>query len=176
MSDFLVTYASQYGHTKRYAETLAKALNADCMPIRTMTRADAEKHTAILFGGAVYAGSVLDFKDFAALHTWFPGKLLLFVVGMTDPANESNAEQLKATLRQALPDLDSLPIFFLRGGLDFSKMRFLHKAVLRMISASIRKKANPTAEETAMLNAFGQTCDFYTEDALQPILDAAKAL
>lgn len=63
------------------------------------------------------------------------------------------------------------PLFFLRGGLDYSRLSPLHRLMMWGLRQAILKKKDLTEEDRQILNTYGKTLDFYPPGNLAPILD-----
>ena len=54
----LVVYRSHYGSTRRYAQWLAQALDADAAEERQADARLVQNYECVIFGGGLYAGSM----------------------------------------------------------------------------------------------------------------------
>ena len=54
----LVVYRSHYGSTRRYAQWLAQALDADAAEERQADARLVQNYECVIFGGGLYAGSI----------------------------------------------------------------------------------------------------------------------
>ena len=67
--------------------------------------------------------------------------------------------------------------FHFRGGMDYSKMSFLHRAMMKMLKSSIEKKplSQRTDEDEGILSTFGGKVDFFDQNAVIPLVEAVEA-
>lgn len=64
----IVIYNSQTGFTKRYAEWIAEATEADCLELSEAKRKSMDTYEAIVYGGWACAGSISKLN-------WFKGNI-----------------------------------------------------------------------------------------------------
>ena len=64
----LVVYRSHYGSTRRYAQWLAQALDADAAEERQADARLVQNSECVIFGGGLYAGSIAGAARMAKLY------------------------------------------------------------------------------------------------------------
>ena len=64
----LVVYRSHYGSTRRYAQWLAQALDADAAEERQADARLVQNYECVIFGGGLYAGSIAGAARMAKLY------------------------------------------------------------------------------------------------------------
>jgi len=66
--------------------------------------------------------------------------------------------------------------FHFRGGMDYSKMSFLHRTMMKMLKSMIEKKplSERTDEDEGILSTFGGKVDFFDENAISPLVEAVE--
>lgn len=169
-----VIYRSHYGSTEKYAKWLAEDLGADLLKADAVKPADFSRYDTVVYGGGLYAGGVnglaLLTKNMESLRD---KRLFLFAVGASDMNRPENAETIRGALRQKLPPelWERLHIHHLRGGLQYSKMGFLHRTMMGMMIKMLRKKPESELrdDERGMLGAWGQDVDFTDRASLAPL-------
>ena len=91
----LVVYRSHYGSTRRYAQWLAQALDADAAEERQADARLVQNYECVIFGGGLYAGSIAGAARMAKLHGALQGKrLAMFTVGLSDPSDPENVKKI----------------------------------------------------------------------------------
>ena len=70
--------------------------------------------------------------------------------------------------------LERAKIFHLRGGIDYQKLSFEHRAAMALLYRTVRRipEEKQTAENRALIETYGQRVDFEDLRALEPILQA----
>lgn len=172
-----VIYQSRYGSTETYAKWIAEELGADLLPAKKVRPADFQRYTTIIYGGGIYAGSVSGLKLLAQNEESLRGKALyLFVVGASDPQDPENAKAVRAILEKSMPPAlwGRLHITQLRGGLHYSKMSFLHRAMMGMMIKMLKKKpeAELSPQDKGMIQSKEQDVDFTDRPGILPLVAA----
>ncbi len=151
-----VIYESNAGSTKRYAEMLAEKLGVPAYSLKEAKKALPKDEEAI-FLGWVFANKIQGLQK--AQKQW--NLLCACAVGM-NPANEKYHEILKES------NPTDIPIFYLRGKLDMSKLKWLQRKLLETIRTDLEKQNKPGTEE--MISILKDGCDFVSEDMLKEVL------
>lgn len=70
-----------------------------------------------------------------------------------------------------------ISIFHLRGGIDYSKLNFMHRSMMNMIKKAVDKKPEDsrTEEDIQMLQTFGDRVNFVDKNTIMPIIELAKS-
>lgn len=179
MNKTLIIYKSKYGTTKQYAEWLAEDLGADLREVRQVRQEDLDGADTLIFGGGLYAGGILVAPFLKKNYDKLRGKrAALFTCGLGDPAVAENVENIRSSVAKKLGSgaLEELALFHLRGGMDYSKLSFLHRTMMRMVLRAVehRREDMRTEEEWQMINTFGKTVDFTDRATLKPLLAWAR--
>lgn len=175
----IVVYSSQYGTTRRYAEWIAQALGAGLVEVFRLEDGQLEGCGAVIFGGGLYAGGLSGARDFARHAPALAGKrLILFTVGLSDPGLKETTEKIRADLQKSLPAaiLDRAQLFFLRGGIDYARLSFVHRMMMGMLAKILRKKPESERSESdrQLLATYGGAIDFTDRQSIAPIVAAAR--
>lgn len=99
-------------------------------------------------------------------------------MGFGDPASQRHVENVEKSLkRQLTPEIyGRLRIFHFRGGMFYSKMRFLHRLMMRMMVAVLRSRPADklSADDKLVLETFGKDIDCADQSAIGPLLREAR--
>lgn len=177
----LVTYASKYGTTKRYAQWIAEDLACDLRDSREVNAELLKSYDILIHGGGLYAGGlcginaiVKNFEAIADKH------IILFSCGLADPEDPENVAHIEAGLEKVLtPEMrEKIRQFHLRGGIDYSRLGLTHKAMMAMLRTVTLKKGydNLRSEDQMMLDTYGGTVDFTNRESLAPLLSYVRSL
>jgi menaquinone-dependent protoporphyrinogen IX oxidase len=178
MKKCVVVYESKYGTTKRYAEWIAEDLGADLFERKAISAEALTGYDVIIYGGGLYAGGVsgLPFiiKNFDKIKD---KRALLFTCGLGDPNVSKNVESIQKGLAKVLsPEMQqTVDVFHLRGGVDYSKLSLIHKSMMSMVhKAVVRKDPDTrTQEDIEMLETYGKSVDFTDRSSIKPLVDSA---
>ena len=170
----VIIYGSKYGTTKVYAQELAKRtgiLNIEYNKIVSL-----ENYSTIIYIGGLYAGGVLGLKETITKFSLTSNqKLIVFTVGLADPKNKANTDDIKHSLIKQLPQerYDSSDIFHLRGGIDYKKLSLMHKIMMKALYNKAKKIPfeEQTAETQALINTYNKKVNFVDLETLNEIID-----
>ena len=82
----LVTYASKYGSTKKYAQWIAEALSCDLRDSKAVNGTRLAQYDIIIHGGGLYAGGLSGINTIVKNFNTISGKeIILFSCGLADP-------------------------------------------------------------------------------------------
>lgn len=180
MGTTAVIYRSVYGSTKQYALWLAEELGCEALEGSKLKAQDLAPYETLVFGGGLYAGGISGAGLLAKSAQVLAGKrLALFTVGLADPEEPQNRENLRAAAERAIPEAlrGQVAVFHLRGGMDYSTLRLKHRIMMRGLRGMLLRKseANRTAEDRAILESFGGKIDLLDRATLAPILEFARS-
>ena len=172
----VVIYGSCYGSAQAYAEHIAAALSCPALSAESASRGDVEGRALVLFGGSFYAGSVAGAKRAGRLEKYFgQAKLLCFTCGLADPAKAKTQDEARALLNKAFPLHAGMPVFCLRGNMDYARLSAGHRAMMAMLVAFLKRKKERSEEDEQLLATYGQKIEFLDLSTAQPVIAAAKA-
>ncbi len=172
MEDIIV-YGSQYGSTRRYAEKLSEQVGIPAVSYQNAPELSNRK--TIVYLGGLYAGGVLGLaKTLRSFSLQDGQKLLLVTVGLADPNEPENQDNIRTSLQRQLPAelFDRAKVFHLRGGIDYQKLSFGHRTMMKLLYQSLRRTPleKQTAENRALIETYGKQVDFINFGALEPII------
>lgn len=148
-----VIYESNAGSTKRYAEMLSEKLGVPAYSLKEAQKALPKDEEAV-FLGWVFANKIQGLSK--AQKRW--NLVCACAVGI-NPRSEKYIEILKES------NPTDVPIFYLRGKLDFTKLKWLQRKLLETIRADLEKQNKPGTEE--MISILKNGCDLVSEDMLK---------
>ena len=177
----LVTYASKYGTTKRYAQWIAEDLACDLRDSREVNAELLKSYDILIHGGGLYAGGLGGIQTIVKNYDAISNKrIILFSCGLADPEDPENVAHIEAGLEKVLtPEMrEKIRQFHLRGGIDYSRLGLTHKAMMAMLRTVMLKKGydNLRSEDQMMLDTYGGTVDFTNRESLAPLLSYVRSL
>lgn len=165
---------SQTGFTRRYAQWIAEALEADSLSLTQAKGTDLRPYETILFGSWACAGRISKLDWFKRCALQYPDKrLLVFCTG----ASPAESPEIEPFLRQNFTDAERkrLPAFYCPGGLNYEKMSLPSRLMLRAFAKSVQAKRDKTPEEDAMAKVLGSSYDISDRKYIEPILAYLRA-
>ena len=169
----IILYGSHYGTTKLYAEELSRRTNIEVSSFKTIK--DINQYDTIIYLGGLYAGGVLGMaKTLKNLNDVSHKKIILVTVGLADPTDEVNKNNIRNNIKRQLKKevFEKAKIFHLRGGIDYSKLNFGHKTMLKLLYNSIKNlpEEKQTAEDKAMIETYNKKVNFIDFSSLDDII------
>lgn len=174
----IILYGSCYGSTRRYAEKLSEQTGIPAVSYKDAPVL-SDRNTIIYLGG-LYAGGVLGLaKTFRNFILRENQKLMIVTVGVADPNETENRDNIRASLQKQLSaDLfGRAEIYHLRGGINYQNLSLGHRAVMALLRQSLRGTPleKQTAENRAFMETYGGQADFTDFSALEPIIRQIKS-
>ena len=173
----LIVYWSKTGFVKKYAEWLAKELEADMISGKDITGEKLKEYDSYIFGGSLYAVGIngADFikKNIRELEG---KKIAVFATGAS-PATEEVIEEVK-NKNFSEEEQKQFRFFYMRGGFDYSKLGFKDKVLMSIMKWKLNSKKNKgeelTEEEKGMLASYEEPVDFTDKDNIKEIVEYFK--
>ena len=150
----VIIYKSKTGHTERYARMLSKELNIPCYSYKD---AKVSENDEVIFLSYIYASKIMGLSKILKKYNV---KVVIAVGALAYSKDYLN------TLKDA--NNIKLPFFYLRGGIDYSKLNFFFRKFLPVIGKDIAK------DDKDLLNLFKNGGDFVTKDNLNEVLNYLK--
>lgn len=171
--EHIIVYGSQYGSARRYAEKLSEQTGIPAVSYKDAPALSDKK--IIVYLGGLYAGGILGLmKTLRGFSLRDGQKLLIVTVGLADPNEPENQNNIRASLQRQLPArlLDRAKVFHLRGGIDYQKLSFGHRTMMKLLYQSLRRTPleKQTTEDRALIETYGKQVDFTDFGALEPII------
>jgi len=173
MKKAVVIYSSKYGATKKYAEWIGEALNAEVFEAKSFDDKNFANYGAIIFGCGLYAGQLslknMLTKNFEQIKN---KKTAFFTVGLEDPAKAK-----EKIISQFSVFSVNVRVFCLRGALNSENLSFVHKQGLNMLKFVLSKKKSEELTETEkeILAAIDKkSVDFMNKNAILPLVEFVK--
>lgn len=151
-----VIYESNTGSTERYARLLAEKLGKPAYSAKEAASKLA-KGAEVIYLGWVMANQICGLKK--AVRRW--NVKAAGAVGLY-PMSETNTNILIAKNK---PDF---PLFYLRGGLDYSRLKGMKKKLIMMIRDNLIRENNP--ENAELIKVLTDGGDFVSEENLTALL------
>lgn len=171
----ILLYGSCYGTSRRYARALAEKTGLACYPYTEASR--AADCTTLVYVGGLYAGGIFGLsKALQSLHPDTQRRYILVTVGLADPRDPKNVENIRVSMRKRLPGkvMEQAEVFHLRGGIDYAKLSLAHKTMMALLYHAVKRKpqAELDGDARAMLETYGKQVDFVDLSTLEPVIQA----
>ena len=170
----IIIYGSHYGTTKKYADELSKRTNIQSISFKEIK--EINDYDNIIYLGGIYAGGILGMsKTLRNLNNISSKNIILITVGLADPNDEENINNIRDNIKKQLKSevFKKAKIFHLRGGIDYSKLNFAHKTMMKLLYNAIKNisQEKQTAENRAMIETYNKKVDFIDFSSLDKIIN-----
>lgn len=174
----IIVYGSNYGTTKQYANELSRRTNMKVISFKKVNQ-QINDYDNIIYLGALYAGGVLGMsKTLKKLNNISNKKIIIVTVGLSDPTDEVNKNNIRNNIKNQMPKkiFEKAKIFHLRGGIDYSKLNFAHKTMMKLLYNAVKNlpKEKLTAEDRAMIETYNKKVNFIDFSSLDEIINEAQ--
>ena len=177
MNKTVVVYKSKYGSTKKYAEWIASALNADIFEVSKIGVEDIGKYSTIIYGGGLYASGILGVSTITKAFDKLKDKnLIVFTVGLADPKSTEFDSIINKNFTKEMQQI--IKVFHFRGAIDYKKLGFLHRAMMAMLKSQISKTPEDKRDDETkmMLETYGKTVDFTDQSSISLLIESCNEL
>lgn len=170
----IIIYGSHYGTTKQYAEELSKRTNIEAISFENVK--EINDYNNIIYLGGLYAGGVLGMsKTIKKINTISNKKIIIVTVGLSDPIDEVNKKNIRENIKRQIPKefFEKTKIFHLRGGIDYSRLNFVHKTMMKFLYNSVKNlpEEKQIAEDKAMIETYNKKVSFVDFSSLDEIIN-----
>ena len=170
----IIIYGSHYGTTKQYAKELSRRTNIEAISFKNVK--EINDYDNIIYLGGLYAGGVLGMsKTIKKLNNIVNKKIIIVTVGLSDPMDEVNKNNIRNNIKKQVSKeiFEKAKIFHLRGGIDYSKLNFKHKTMMKLLYNAVKNlpKEKQTAEDRAMIETYNQKVNFVDFSCLDKIIN-----
>ena len=174
----IIVYGSHYGTTKRYAEELSKRTNIKVISFKKINQ-QINDYDNIIYLGGLYAGGVLGIsKTLKKLNNILNKKIIIATVGLSDPTDEVNKNNIRNNIKNQISKevFEKAKIFHLRGGIDYSKLNFAHKTMMKLLYNAVKNlpEEKQTAEDRAMIETYNKKVNFIDFSDLDKIINEVQ--
>lgn len=169
----IVIYNSQTGFTKRYAQWIAEATDADCLELSAAKNKSLTAYEAIIFGGWACAGNISKISWFKRnIDKWTNKKLITFCVGGSPIDNPEIEPTLKRNFNES--ELKKVNIFYCPDGFNYEKMSNPSKLMMKIFVKMLKTQKDKTEAKQEMIKMISTSYDISDKKYIEPILQCLK--
>ena len=179
MKKSLIIYSSKYGTTKKYAEMIAEELGGDIYSVNDFNQKILNNYDTIIIGSGLYAGKIKGINIIVNNYETLKNKkLVLFTCGLADYSKIENINSIYNILKKEFSEkiIESIKIFYLRGGINYKKLTLKHKIMMwimkRMILINGIDKINE--EDKEFIDTYGKVLDFIDKNSIEKLIEYCK--
>ena len=176
MSKIAIIYKSKYGSTEKYAQWISEEVKGDLFEHSKIDITDLMNYNTMVFGGGLYASGIAGIKFLTENYEKLKDKnIIVFTVGL---ASTDDKEVFVPIIEKNFTEemIDNIKIFHLRGGIDYSELGFIHKAMMWGLKKVLSRKSpyEMTDDDKELLATYGKKVDFMDRDSISPMVSCIE--
>ena len=159
----IVVYTSKTGFTEKYAKWIAEELQCEAVSLKKADISTLKNYDLVIYGGGIMANMVSGYDKIKKLNL---RNVIVFSSGISVQADG---------VRENIAKQNGIPVdklYYFEGGYEPSKVGFIGRMIIKMISASLKKKEEKTPEDLHMLETI-KGADNTNRDAINELVQAA---
>lgn len=161
----IIVYESKTGFTERYARWAAEELGCECILLKNASKDKLAGYDRVIFGGWIMANMI---SGLPKLREMGVSPAVVFAVGAS-PAFEEVVAQMREQNQ-----LQETPLFYFEGGIDFDRLGFMQRTMLKMMKKMTEKKKDMTRQEAAIVQLLAGSFDHTDRGQLGEMLTRLK--
>ena len=166
----ILFYNGKTGFTKRYADWIAQELNCEVKPFKDFEKTKVGEDDLVIFGSRIYAGRI---ERLNKIKSRVKDNLIVFASGATPITAENSiskiwAENFTETEREAIPH------FYMQSGLNYEKMGFIDRSIMKNVAKIMGKQKGKTADEAGFAEAIRSSYDISSREYIIPLIQCVK--
>lgn len=146
----IVVYSSKTGFTLKYAKEISEKLDCEIISVEVCKNKKWNDYDTIIYGGSLKAGIIRNLSHFRKIIGENEKRLVVFASGLTSKEDQEKIQEMVMTNH-----LEKIPFYYYIGGVDYGKLGFASRTLLKMISHSIKKNPDGNQEMAARLEKSG---------------------
>lgn len=166
----IVIYKSNTGLTKKCAEWIAEELSCKAVPMEEINGVNLASYDTLVFGGWLLAGSIQGLKQIKSKIISFKGKKAIFATGSMPSDSPPVADIMGKCLTEE--EHKEIGTFYMRGGLNYDKMGFIHKSMMKMMCNIMKKQHGVDSEQ---YKSISKSFDATSKSAVEPLIQFVKS-
>lgn len=161
----IIVYESKTGFTERYARWAAEKLGCECILLKNASKEKLAGYDRVIFGGWIMANMI---SGLPKLREMGVVPAVVFAVGAS-PAFEEVLTQIREQNQ-----LGETPFFYFEGGVDFNKLGFVQRMMLKTMKKMTEKKKDMTRQEAAIVQLLAGNFDHTDRGQLEGMMTRLK--
>lgn len=171
----IVIYNSRTGFTERYGKWIAQELGCKAVSYKEITPEQWKENEMIIYGGGIMAGKISGWDKVKIRPEMKNKRIIVYAVG----AAPMNAQEVLEKIKNdnlTEEEQKEISFFYFEGGINYEKMGFLPKLILKTMYKSMKNKKEKTEEETEMVRLFEKSSDSSSKEYISPLLECVKRI
>ncbi|KAB3533450.1 hypothetical protein F8154_10635 [Alkaliphilus pronyensis] len=170
----IVIYKSKTGFTKMYAEWIGEELNCDISSYENFPLSTIAEYDCVIYGSRVHAGKVDGIKEIKELFVGcITTKLVVFATGGTPLEAKDVINKIWQRVFSE-KELKTIPHFYMQSGLNYKKMSFGDRTIMKTLAKILGRKKIKNSAETGCEKAIANSYDISSRKYIVPLVEFVK--
>lgn len=171
MNNILLVCTSVTDFTKKYAEWIEEEISCDSVTFQHFKNMNFNQYSIIVYGAGVHAGKVRNLSKFKKIVKSKSNiKVHIFATGGA-PLTEKIYRELQAS-NFTEEEVKRYPFYYFQSGLNYEKMPFVDRLMLKGYNVFLKLKKKKTRTETETKNTITQSYDNSKREYILPLIEA----
>lgn len=170
MSSILLIYKSKTGFTKKYVDWICEQISCKTISYDEVNNIDINDYKIIVYGAGMHAGHIKRLKWFKKNFFEMQDKdIIIFSTGGAPYSEEifSNIKKNNFTDNE----LTKIKFFYFQSGINYEKMGFLDKTIMKSYNKVLELKSNKSNLEEGTIKAISKSYDKSNKDFIEPFIN-----
>jgi len=167
----IIVYNSKTGFTKIYADWIAEELSCKTLSYNDFSEVIIKEYDIVIFGSRIHVGKIEYLDKIKSCFDSKPDKeLIVFATGGTPCAAEEVINKIWSN-NLTESELKTIPHFYAQSGLNYEKMRFLDRIIMKTAAFFMSKMKNKDNNEVGFEQAIKNSYDNSSKKNIFPIVE-----
>ena len=179
MPKIAVIYKSKYGASRTYAKWISDKLHADLFEADNISSQTLNNYEVIIFAGSLYASKLTVYANIKKFYKRLnknkskDKKIYCVIVGISNPQHKELYEDaINKNFKNK--EKENITFYFLRGAIDFSKLKLHHALMMLMFRKILASKNIQTEDDKVFLENYGKKIDYLNKNSINDLVSDVK--
>ncbi len=159
---------SKTGFTKRYADWIAKEIDAVVLPYSELPHTNIDINDVVIFGSRLHAGKI-EYLEKIKRRFINHRHLIVFATGGV-PASVTGATEKIWANNFTEEEIKRIPHFYMQGGINYEKMKFIDRTMMKVAAKIMSKSAEKNGTDVDA-QRIRQSYDIASREHITPLVD-----
>jgi len=166
-----IIYNSKTGFTKRYVDWIAEEISCSILAYTDFDKTTIEASDMVIFCSRVHIGKIEYLNKVKPhFHNQSKGNFIVVATGATPATAEETINKIWEN-NFTETELKTIPHFYLQGGINYEKLGFVDRTIMKIVSMLMSLTKDKTEEEVILEQAIKSSQDFSSKEYIMPLVD-----
>ncbi|TCT12215.1 flavodoxin-like protein [Natranaerovirga pectinivora] len=175
MASILLIYKSKTGFTKKYVDWITESITCETISLEQIESVDINNYDIIIYGAGMHASRIQGIKKFKDKVMDLENKKIVVFITGASPCEEEIVSEVKKNNFSA-DELGKIKIFYFQSGLNYEKMGFGDKSIMKIYSTVLKFKNNKSDIEEGASKAILESYDYSSKEYIKPMVEYLNEL